>query len=217
MGRIARQPVEVRDRNHARAAVRSYCFDLRIEHPHRDRHIARMGGDAGVAGADDGMHAAESIQRTAATARLALVAGLVGVVKVGAAGPLQQVPCRRRLVAQLTRCAGQQGTRQHRVVAPHARVRGQVGVAHQRTDAQAAVGHRLDPVQREVVHVDQVGGRLDLELHQVQQVGAARNEARTGNARCGRCRFRGRRGPLIGKRLHRVTPATSAIASWMLE
>ena len=37
----------------------------------------------------------------------------------------------------------------------------------------AALGRGLDPVQRQAVHVDQVGRRLDLELHEVKQVGSA--------------------------------------------
>jgi hypothetical protein len=84
--------------------------------------------------------------RRAAAARLALVAGLVGVVEVRAAGALQQVAGGGRLVAQLARGTGQQRARQHAVVAPHASFGGQVGVAHQRADAQAAVGRGLDAV-----------------------------------------------------------------------
>ena len=94
--------------------------------------------------------------------------------------------------------AGDQRAREHAVVAPHALIRGEIRVAHQRADAQAAVGRRLDLVERQPVHVDEVRGRLDLELHQVEQVGSAGDELGAGDARrgrrgFGRCTARARR------------------------
>ena len=62
------------------------------------------------------------------------------------------------------------------IVAPHARIGGEIGVAHQRADAQPALGRRLDRVERQPVHVDEVRRRFDLQLHQVEQVGAAGDE-----------------------------------------
>ena len=162
-------------------------LDRGVERPHRHRHVARMGGDAGVAGAEDRVLPAEAADGGAAAAGLAFVAGLVGVVEIGAAGALQQIAGGRRLVAQLPRSAGEQRARQHPIVAPHARVGGEVGVAHQRADPQAAIGASLDLVEREAVDVDQVRRRLDLELHQVEQIGAAGDEA------CAPARARGRR------------------------
>ena len=46
----------------------------------------------------------------------------------------------------------------------------EVGVSRQRTDPQPTFEGALDLVQREAVHVDQVRRRLDLELHQIEQV-----------------------------------------------
>ena len=126
--------------------------------------------------------------RRAAGAGLPFVAGLGRVVEVIAAGPLQQVAGRGRLVAQLARGAGQQRAAQHARSAPHARVGREVAVAHQRADAQAAVGGVLDPVERQTVDVDEVCGRLDLDLHQVEQVGAAGEEF--GAGRCGASAWR---------------------------
>ena len=151
-----------------------------VERPHGDRHVAGMRGDAGVARADDGVLPAEAADGRAAAARLPLVAGLVGVVEIGAARALQQVAGRGRLVAQLAGGAGDQRAREHAVVAPHALVGGEIGVAHQRADAQAALRRRLDLVEAKAVHIDQVRRRLDLELHQVEQVGAAGDELRAG-------------------------------------
>jgi hypothetical protein len=170
-----------------------------------------------AAAADHRMLAADALQRTAAAAGLPLVARLVGVVEVGAAGALQQIAGGRRLVAQLARSAGEQRARQHAVVAPDAIVGGEVGVANQGADAQAAIGRRLDLVEREAVDVDEVGRRFDLQLHQVEQVGAAGDElgVRVARDRCGGVGRRAR--TLVGERLHVRLPATSVIASTMFE
>jgi hypothetical protein len=203
--RGAGQLVEIGDRDGAARAVGAHGLDRGVERAHGHGHVARMRGDAGLARAYHRMLARVAADGRAAAARLALVAGLVGVVEVRAARALQQVARGGRLVAQLARGTGQQRARQQAVVAPHAGVGGQVGVAHQRTDAQAAVGGAFDLVEAEAVDVDQVRGRLDLQLHQVEQVGAAGNEARAGQ--CG-CRVRqpasGRRDAFVGEGPHDV-------------
>ena len=113
--------------------------------------------------------------RRAAAAGLALVAGLVGVVEVRAARALQQVAGGRRLVAQLARGAGEQRARQHAVVAPHALVGGEIGVAHQRADAQPALRRRLDLVERR--------GRS-------RRSGASASRSAASSGRAGWCRRR---------------------------
>ena len=118
-----------------------------------------MGGDAGVARRrSTASWRLKPPMRRAAAAGLALVAGLGGVVEIRAARALQQVAGRGRLVAQLAGGAGEQRPRQHAVVAPHARVGREVGVAHQRADAQAALRRRLDRVERQAVDVDRCAG-----------------------------------------------------------
>ena len=94
------------------------------------------------------MLAADAADRAAAAAGLALVAGQVGVVEIRTARALQEIARGGRLVAQLPRGAGQQRARQQRIVATHAFVRGEIGVAHQRADAQAAVRRHFDLVER---------------------------------------------------------------------
>ena len=123
--------------------------------------------------------------RRAAGARVAFVAGGGRVVEVVAAGPLQQVAAGRRLVAQLPAGAGEQRPREQRPVAANGRVGGEVAVADQRADPQAALRGRLDAVEVEPVDVDQPVRRHHLELHQVEQVGAAGDEgcARSGGGR----------------------------------
>ena len=53
-------------------------------------------------------------------------------------------------------------------------------------------GVGFDLVERKTIHVNQMGRRFDLELHQVEQVGAARDELGTRDARGGRCGLGGR-------------------------
>ena len=176
-----------------------------------------MRGDAGVAHAHDRMLAAEPADRGTAAAGLAFVARLVGVVEIGAAGALEQIARGRRLVAQLARGAREQRAREQAIVAPHARIGGEIGVAHQRADAQPALGRRFDLVEREAVDVDQMRRRFDLELHQVEQVGAAGDELGALDARGGRRSLGGRFRALVGEGFHACLPATSVIASTMLE
>ena len=153
----------------------------------------------------------------AAAAGLAFVARLVGVVEIGAARALEQIAGGSRLVAQLAGRAGEQRARQQAIVAPHAHIGGEIGVAHQRADAQAAVGRRFDLVERQSVDVDQMRRRFDLELHQIEKIGAAGNEFGAGDARGRGGSLGGRVRALVGEGFHACLPATSVIASTMLE
>jgi hypothetical protein len=64
--------------------------------------VARVGGDAGVAGAQQRMGAVESLESRTAAAGIPLVAGeLRSAAEVAASRALQQVPADRRHVAQL--------------------------------------------------------------------------------------------------------------------
>ncbi len=212
--------MEIRDRDGASRAVGPQRLDGRVERAHRHRHVAGVRRDAGVARTDDRVLPVHAIDGRAAAAGPALVAGHVGVVEIRAARALKQVPGGRRLVAQLARCAGKQRTRQQAVVAPHGGMRRQVGVAYQCADPQAAVIRRLDAIEAQTVHVDQVCRRLDLQLHQVKQVGAAGDEASALPACRGSDGLRGRTRPFVAEAFHAFAPAfppaTSVIASTML-
>src|SRR5690606_31043907 len=94
--------------------------------------------DAGCAGSQNRVDTVEALPRRAAGTRLALVARRAGVVEVVAARALQQVAARTGHVAQLWRGAGQDGLGQQRVTLFYQRVPGQIGVAYQRSDHQAA-------------------------------------------------------------------------------
>jgi len=54
---------------------------------------------------------------------------------------------------------------------------GEVGVADKGADAKTAVGQFLDGVEADTVDVDEPGGALDVEFHQIEQSGAAGDEA----------------------------------------
>jgi hypothetical protein len=179
------------------SAVRLHGLDRRVERPHGNRHVGRVCRDAVFACTDHREPAGDAAERRAAGPGLALIAGLGGVVEVGAARALQEIAGGRRLVAELAGRAGERRPREHAVVAPHPPVRGQVGVADERPDPQSAVRRRLDRVELEPVHIDQMRRRLDLQLHQVEQVRSARDELRlrspgNGGGRLGRAWSRAR-------------------------
>ena len=108
----------------------------------------------------------------------ALVARRHRVVEVKAPRALHEIAPGRCHVAQLLRRAGQDRAREQRISLFDQRVVGEVGVRHQRPDEKAAVQSLLDVLQRQLRDVDQPGRVLDIVLHQVDQIGAARDELR---------------------------------------
>ena len=123
-------------------------------------------------------HPVEAADGGTAAAWLAFVAGRRRIIEIGAAGALQQVAAGRRHIAQLLRGAGQDGARQQRVARFELWVIGEIGIRHERADAQAASGSLLDLVERQARDVDQPGRALDVLFHQVDQIGAACDEFR---------------------------------------
>ncbi len=116
----------------------------------------------------------------ATAARRPLVARLAHVGEVAAAGALEEVAAHGGHVAQLPGGTGQHRLGQRRVAAAHLGVRGEVAVGDGGADAQSALGRDLDAVQGEFADVDEVGGAFDAGLHQVDEVGAAAEEAGVG-------------------------------------
>lgn len=176
--RGARQLMKIDHGDAASAAVRFHRFYLCIERTHGDGHVAGVSGDARVTDADDSQLPADPANRCATAAGFAFVAGLVDVIKVRAACALQQVAGGARHIAQLAGSAGQQGARKQGVVFSDAAVGGQIGIAHQRADAQATLGCGFDLIQPQVVDVNQLQRSFDVEFHQIEQVSAAGNELR---------------------------------------
>ena len=147
-----------------------------LERGQRHAHVGGMRRDAGLAGAEDRVHAIEPLNGRAAAARLALIAGRRGVVEIQASRPLQQVAAGRRHVAQLRGGAGENRARKQRIALLDKRMPGEIGVRHQRADPQAPAFGFLHPVERQPRNIDQPGRTFDIRLHQVDQVGAAGDE-----------------------------------------
>jgi hypothetical protein len=146
----------------------------------RDILIRWIGSDAVFTRAKDGKRSIVTANRGTSCARLALVARMRRIAEVHAAGALQQVARRRCHVAQLRRCAGEQRLREHRIIPLDSRMMSDRRVSRQRAEDQAAPRRRLDTRERESIDIDQLIGMLDIELHQVDQRGAACREANIG-------------------------------------
>ena len=217
LGRVAGQTMEIGDRYRPRVTIRRHGLDLGIEDAHGHRHVARMRGNARLAGADHGKRPGDAADRGATGAGLAFVARHIGVVEIRTACPLQQIAGGGGLVPELPRRSREECPRQNAVVAANTRIGSQCGVPNHGADAEPSVRGRLDLVESQPVHIDQMCRCFDLQLHQIEQIRPARDEFRVVALRpcCGSCR-RGC-GTLISKGLHARLPATSVMASTMLE
>ena len=77
----------------------------RLQGGQRDVHIGWIGGDAMIAGAEDGQGAVRSTDGRTTGAGFALIAGKCGVAKINTPRPLQEVSSRGRHVSKLRRGA----------------------------------------------------------------------------------------------------------------
>ena len=220
LGPVAPQAMEVGNRDRPRRAIALDRLHCRIEHAHGDRHVAGIGRDAGIRNADHPKLARITANRRAPVARLALVAGQVGIVEIGAARALEQIATGRGLVAQLAAGPRLYRAGQHSIIAAHPRIGGERGIGNQRPDPQPALLRRVSILSSPVSCTStRCARRLDLQLHQVEQVGAAGYELGPGRRRHGRRSLApALAGALVGKAAHRPQPsATCAIASAMFE
>src|SRR5260370_34287587 len=113
----------------------------------------------------------------------------------------------------MARGSGEECLREDGVARAHSRIAGALGVCRLRSDPDPAVRQIFDLLQRQPADIDQMRRLLDLELHQVQKLGAATDELRAGS-RHGRYRCPRVSDPLVRERLHRDTaPATSLLAA----
>src|SRR5215208_6403784 len=80
---------------------RTRHMDFSFERCKGDAHIRRMRGDAVLAGAKNSVDPVDAVDRRAAAARLALVAGCGDIIEIEAARSLQQIATRGGHVAQL--------------------------------------------------------------------------------------------------------------------
>src|SRR6516165_10776758 len=137
-----------------------------------------MHGDAGLAPAQDRIHAVEAVHRAAASARLALIAGHRGVVEIKAAGPLEQIASGRSHVAELSRGPSKNGARQQRIARLDALVVSEVAIRHERADAQTAGFSPLNLRKRQSGDVDQPSRTCHILLDQIDEIGAPGDESR---------------------------------------
>jgi hypothetical protein len=149
----------------------------------RDRlsyKMNRMNAILGTSDACIAVHPSEAVDRGAAAAWIAFVAWRRDVVEVSAARALQEIAADRGHVAQLLRGAGKQRARQHRIALLDQRVISEIGIGHERADAEPAGCSWLDLVQGKLRDIDQLRWPLDIHLHQVHQIGSAGDEFRAG-------------------------------------
>jgi hypothetical protein len=176
-----------------------------------------------VGDAEHRMDAVNPAQRRTAAARRALVAFPVArVTEVGAAGALQDIAADRRHVAQLGAGGELQALRHDGELAPDRFIVRHVGHAGQGPEPEATrAGLDLAVAGLERVDVHQGGRPHHVQLHQVDEGGAAGEICRravgtlVGCARAGRRRLDGRRiaGALLkGERAHQVLPIS--VLAW---
>src|ERR1700676_550909 len=122
----------------------------------------------------------EAVNGGAPGTRLALVAGVRRSAEVITAGSLHEVATGGRHVAQLRRRAREECLREQREMLGYRIVMGKVAVADHGADAQSSVRQSLNVVEWQVVNVHQCRGQHHIELHQIDQRGAAGDERRSG-------------------------------------
>jgi hypothetical protein len=102
-------------------------------------------------------------------------------------------------------CSGQNA-----IVTPYTKVACKCGIPNQSADAQSALRGWLDLVQTKILKVDKMAGRFDLQLHQIEEVGAASDKFGARLLSHNQCRMGGAFGALIGEGFHALAPETSA-------
>ncbi len=164
-------------------------MDDRVERDERHGKIAGIGCDAGLAGAEHRVVAGDAVERGAAAAGRAFVAGGEdrGIAEIGAARPLQQVAADRRHVADLCRGALRERLRDRRKMLAHRRIVGDG--AHLRECAdRGAAGIDRDGVEvAQMGDVDDLIGRDHAALGEVEQGRSARQQHGIGERGCLAC------------------------------
>ena len=160
--RVAGQAMEFAHWHATLTSVTRYDRHLRIERAHRDRHVTGIGCNTLVARSEYGVQLGHAVDRAAAAARLALVAGLVDIHEVEATRTLAQIAAGRGLVAQLLRRAGKDGTGEQRIIAAHPRMHRRLGVGRQGANPQTAIGRILDLAEADAVDIGQLARSFDL-------------------------------------------------------
>jgi len=199
--RVARQKVQILQGDLAWAGP---AFDLHdgVEGDERHTEVRRMRRDAVLAPAEYCGEPILAMEGVAARARFTPIAGAGGIVEVAAARALHEVAADGRGIAKLSRGTGQKRFGDGRIGAGERRIVCEVGVAYECTDAHAAIGKPLDPIEtRQPRDIDEPVGSDGAALHQVEQIGA-RGEIDGARLARSRDRFRNRRWSYIVEVFH---------------
>ena len=137
--RGSRQPMEVRDRDHALAFLSAHANGC-AKRGQRYCHVRGMHSDALLARAKNRMTAMDSLARPAAAAGRSLVAlGKCRIHEVWAARALEQVAAIRRQIAELWRSAGEDGLREQRIILSDKRMICGVTIPRQGSQPQPSI------------------------------------------------------------------------------
>ena len=215
---VAGQPVQLGDRDLALAVGPEHPDDG-VEREHRHRHVGRDGwprrcpGPRGLP--EDRVVAVHALERAAAAARRALVAGLGDVGEVAAAGALQQVARRWSpgCAAARRRRPAAPGPAPGSARAPAGRRRGRrSGTAG--ADPQPAVGQVGRPRRRSARRTStSTSGVATPSFMRSTRLVPPPRKAPSGRPGQQRHRRRGVAGPLVAELPHRRTPSASATAA----
>ncbi len=204
---LAGQAMQIVDRHGTCAAVRRHRLDRRVQRGERHGHVGGVGGDAGLAAAEDRAACGQGrpAPRSRRRARVCCRAWRCRRSRrsgCAASGCRRWSPCCAAAPSRRRAAPGP---------APDSRgARGASAATSLLSPSPRCAGRRrpsLDLAERQAADVDQVRGPLDLQLHQVEQVGAAGQEPRAGRAR--RRPWRPRRRSLralVGERPHAPAP-----------
>ena len=137
--RVAGETMQGFDRDLAPAGS---ALNLRdgIEGDQRHTEIRRVGGDAGFTPAQHRVQSVLAVTGIASRARFALVAGARDIIEISASRPLQQIAADGRGIAKLCGGARQERLGNCGIGAGEIRIVREIGIANQRTDADAAIG-----------------------------------------------------------------------------
>jgi hypothetical protein len=162
-----------------------------------------------LARSEDGVAAVQPLERRAAGARLALVAGRDPVAQICAPRTLAEVAAHRGHVPQLLGGAEEQGLGDRRIPLGHPGGPRHVAHARQCPDVQTAVGQIVDGREREVVDVDEMVGAGDAGADEIDLVRAAREEGAGRVLARQRDRILHTGGAAVAERPHAPPPSWS--------
>ena len=179
LGVAPRRPVQRRERDATRSRSAD-DLDRGIERQHGLGPIARVGRDTILARPEHRVEAVHPVERRASRTWVALVASRpTHVAEIGAAGALKHVAAEGRHVAQLRTRGEEQGLRQHRIGLDDGRVPCGFGHRRESTEPQTIrCGRDGGSIAAKRSHIHDMGRRHGLELHEVEQGGAAGEELR---------------------------------------